>query len=88
LSDFDAKAIPGSETKIVQISSPTFSPDGQWIAYSGDQSIKRIAVNGGTPLSIAPAPASRTSIGWNADGFLFGRALRVFFACLWMEARQ
>src|SRR5262245_17214923 len=45
LSDFDAKAISGSETKL-QISNPTFSPDGQWIAFSGDQTIKRIAVNG------------------------------------------
>jgi serine/threonine protein kinase len=52
LSDFDAKAIPGSEVKIVQISSPTFSPDAQWIAFSGDQTIKRIARNGGMPLSI------------------------------------
>src|SRR5262249_26052927 len=73
LSDFDAKAIPGSEVKIVQISNPTFSPDGQWIAFSGDQVIKRIAANGGTPLSITPAPSARTSIGWNLQGLLFGQ---------------
>src|SRR5262245_27500571 len=73
LSDFDAKAISGSETKL-QISNPTFSPDGQWIAFSGDQTIKRIPVNGGTPLTIAPALSASTSIGWNLQGLLSGQS--------------
>src|SRR5262249_43998403 len=54
---------------------PTFSPDGQWIAFSGDQTIKRIAVNGGTPLTIAPAGSARVSIGWNLRGVLFGEGV-------------
>jgi serine/threonine-protein kinase len=73
LSDFDAKAISGSETKL-QISNPTFSPDGQWIAFSGDQTIKRIPVNGGTPMTIAPALSPGVSIGWNLQGLLFGQS--------------
>jgi len=73
LSDFDAKAISGSETKL-QITNPTFSPDGQWIAFSGDQTIKRIPVNGGTPLTIAPALSASVSIGWNLQGLLFGES--------------
>jgi len=85
LSDFEAKAIPGSEAKIVQISSPTFSPDGQWIAFSGDQTLKRIARNGGMPLSITPATSARTSIGWNLQGFLFGQGAGSIFESLQME---
>src|SRR5262249_34173584 len=54
VSDFEAKPIPGTESK-EPITNPAFSPDGRSIAFfsTEDNAIKRIAVDGGTPFTIA-----------------------------------
>src|SRR5260370_39457978 len=35
--------------------SPFFSPDGQWIAFYADGELKKIAVQGGAPVTLAEA---------------------------------
>src|SRR5215813_12513077 len=63
LSAFESAAVPGSEGK----GNPTnlaFSRDGQWIAFWSELIIKRIAVDGGTPLPIVPASPAGTSFDW------------------------
>src|SRR5215831_18658065 len=72
LSAFESAAIPGSEGK----GNPTnlaFSRDGQWIAFWSELIIKRIAVDGGTPLPIVPASAAGTSFDWGAEGIVFAQ---------------
>jgi serine/threonine-protein kinase len=56
-------------------SSPCFSPDGQWIAFFADDKIKKIAVQGGVPVTLADAsmfargPRARfPAASWGDDG--------------------
>jgi len=78
-SDFDATGIPGSEGKIGNLHDPQFSIDGQSIMFVDDQTIKRIAVNGGTPLQIGEAPAARSSLNWSPDGIALSQAANGIF---------
>ncbi len=43
-----------------------FSPDGQWLGFDGDGVLKRVALAGGTPVAIGPAPGGVTA-AWAAD---------------------
>jgi serine/threonine-protein kinase len=46
-----------------------FSPDGQWIGFHQDGQLKRVSVNGGAPIAIAPAQ-NPTGVSWGADGII------------------
>jgi serine/threonine-protein kinase len=73
LGDVEARPIPGSDVGAVD---PTFSPDGLSIAFAANTdnfALKRIAVTGGTPVTLyAPGVAS---ISWSADGITFLRTM-------------
>ena len=47
--------------------SPFFSPDGQWIGFFADGKLKKIAVSGGSPVTLCDAPAPRGA-SWGDDG--------------------
>ena len=53
-------------------SSPRFSPDGQWIAFSGSYDGNRdlylIPATGGEPKRLTWHPAADEPIGWTPDG--------------------
>ncbi|MGH9476846.1 MAG: protein kinase domain-containing protein [Terriglobales bacterium] len=52
-------------------SSPVWSPDGRWIAYSGRRSVMRIPARGGPSQKLNDTPAGTTfvaPVGWSADG--------------------
>ena len=83
LSDTAPRAIPGSEGAPL---NPTFSPDGESIAYFDmgppsaregrplpTGSIKRIRRTGGTPITVCDT-AYPFGISWGADGLVFGQA--------------
>src|SRR5262245_33478352 len=77
ISDLEATPIAGSEAKdAIQaaIGDLVFSPDGQSIAFYavGDNAIKRIAVNGGTPVTIC-TPCGSSGISWTAKGIVFAQ---------------
>ncbi len=44
-----------------------FSPDGQWIGFFADGQLKRVAVGGGAPVTLAEAPNDRGGT-WSEDG--------------------
>jgi serine/threonine-protein kinase len=48
---------------------PVFSPNGQWIAFVADSKIKKIAVQGGAPVTLCDAP-SGGGISWGDDDTL------------------
>jgi serine/threonine-protein kinase len=54
LEELGTNLIRGSDKDAV---TPFFSPDGQWIAYRSlkDQKLKKIAINGGTPVTLCDA---------------------------------
>src|SRR5262249_25134587 len=49
LDNWQAKPIQGTEGA----SNPFFSPDGQWIAFFTIGKLKKVPINGGTPMALA-----------------------------------
>ena len=69
----EATPIAGTENA----SGPFFSPDGAWIGFWTDKTLKKVAVAGGAPATIADVPARDGSgASWAEDGAIFfeGRA--------------
>ena len=73
IRDAEARPLQGSDAT-GSVLHPVFSPDGASIAYwaAGDQTIKRISVVGGAPVTITPStpPYGMT---WSGDHILLGR---------------
>ncbi|MFI5214650.1 MAG: hypothetical protein ACHQU8_08945, partial [Gemmatimonadales bacterium] len=57
------RALPGT----AGAESPFFSPDGEWVAFFADGKLKKVALAGGPPLSIADASSGRGGT-WSEDG--------------------
>jgi serine/threonine-protein kinase len=72
VSELEARPIAGTEASPPGASNPTFSPDGQSIAYWSDATLRRIAISGGSPFTICPAPRNPIGISWSEDGIFFG----------------
>jgi Tol biopolymer transport system component len=63
---------PLSRASNVMDVGPVWSPDGRYIAFVSEGTIRKIAVSGGSPQTVAPATAV---MAWNADDVLvFGRS--------------
>jgi serine/threonine-protein kinase len=59
--------MPGTEGAI----SPFFTPDGRWVAFYAGNTLKKIAVTGGAPVTVQNAPYSGyPSSVWLPDGAL------------------
>ena len=71
LSASEPKLIRGTEGDIT-IGEPAFSPDGQWIVFTGyvDKRLKKIPISGGAPMPICPV-GSAQGVNWESDGILF-----------------
>ncbi len=61
VGDLAIVPLPGTEG----VSNPFFSPDGEWIGFELDNELKKIAVAGGPPLTIARVNPSRPHWGQN-----------------------
>ena len=44
------------------------SPDGQWIGFFDGNTIKKVAITGGSPVTITPAGAGSRGATWGPDG--------------------
>ncbi len=44
--------------------APVFSPDGQWIAYLGDRTLRKVPAGGGTPVDLTPVEQGAIGIDW------------------------
>jgi Tol biopolymer transport system component len=70
--ELTAKPIVGTEGDTQQ---PFFSPDGKWIGYFSvaDRKLKKVAVNGGTPVPLCDIGQNFWGVWWNEDDtILFG----------------
>ncbi|MBA4072351.1 MAG: hypothetical protein C0497_11025 [Gemmatimonas sp.] len=61
-----SKAVALEGTRAVQ--SFTFSPDGQWLAYSQSDKLKKIPISGGTAITLADSVAALRGAAWLDDG--------------------
>jgi eukaryotic-like serine/threonine-protein kinase len=71
MSQLAAKVIAGTEV-FSRVTEPVFSPDGRSVAFYADQALKRIAVAGGSPVTIAPV-GTPYGISWGPAGIVFGQ---------------
>jgi serine/threonine protein kinase/Tol biopolymer transport system component len=73
MSESEPRAIVGTETAGA-VTSPVFSPDGRFLAFwsGADRTLKRIAVTGGTAMTICQAEPL-FGMTWGAEGILFGQ---------------
>jgi serine/threonine-protein kinase len=68
LDDADATPLPGTEGA----SGPFFSPDGAWIGFWGDNTIKKVPAAGGPPATIIDVREGRGwGASWGEDGTIF-----------------
>ena len=70
MGELQARLVPGTEPIL---SSPTFAPDGQSVAYRTPESnqLKRVAISGGAPVVIADAVGILFGLSWETDGTIF-----------------
>ncbi len=62
----DSTVIPGTEGG----ANPFFSPDGKWIAFVAGPKLKKVALAGGTPVTLCDAPWFRGGF-WGSDGSIY-----------------
>jgi serine/threonine-protein kinase len=75
MGDLDPRPIAGTEAGLGGVSNPTFSPDGQSIAFGSgsDFTIKRAVVNGGPPITICPVRIDPTGMSWTGETIFYGQ---------------
>jgi serine/threonine protein kinase len=73
ISAFEAIPIPGTER--AQIVNLAFSPDGRSIAFwsTSDDTIKRVPLDGGTPVTVYRGFQGGSTISWGQEGIVFGQ---------------
>ncbi len=76
LSALTAAPVPGTEGA----TGLFFSPDGQWLGFDSNGVLKRVALAGGPPVVIGPAPGNSTTTWVAGDTIVFatntGRVLQ------------
>jgi serine/threonine-protein kinase len=65
IGELEAKLLPGTEGA----RGPFFSLDGRWVGFSAENKLKRIALAGGSPLTITEAPSLRGAT-WTVDDII------------------
>ncbi len=72
LDQLQASALAGTE----DAESPFFSPDSQWVGFFAGGKLKKVAVQGGTAVTLCDAPSGRGG-SWSEDGtIIFAPDLR------------
>jgi len=68
-SQLTATPIPGTERGI----EPTFSPDGQQVAYAmdGTGAIKVVTLTGAPPITIVDSAVGADGVTWGSDGYVY-----------------
>ena len=64
LDAFEARLIAGTEGA----QYPFFSPDGRAVAFFADGKLKRVSLEGGSPVTVCDAPVIGRGGAWSADG--------------------
>jgi serine/threonine-protein kinase len=78
LDQLPATLLAGTEGAM----APFFSPDGQWLGFFGGGKLKKIAVAGGAPVTLADTPVARGG-SWAEDGTIVFAPGTAFGGNLW-----
>jgi len=63
-------ALPGT----LNARNPFFSPDGRWVAFFAEGKLKKVSVEGGTPITICDATGTPRGASWgDGDRIVFPR---------------
>jgi serine/threonine-protein kinase len=62
----ETKSIPGTLGAL----DPFFSPDGRWIAFTSEWTLRKVALSGGTPVEVSEVSRGRGG-SWGADGTIY-----------------
>ena len=72
LGAFDTRTLAGTAFSDVFLLSPTFSPDGESVAfYSSDFGIKRVPASGGAATGVLRSESVPNGIAWEGDDIYF-----------------
>ena len=63
----ESRVLPGTEGA----RDPAVSPDSLQAVYWSSDQIKRVPLEGGTVVSVGPAPGRPLGISWATDGFIY-----------------
>jgi serine/threonine-protein kinase len=66
LGQLRARPLPGTEGA----RAPFFSPDGEWVAFYSESSIKKVALSGGPPLTVVDGAGSMRGGNWGPDDMI------------------
>ncbi len=69
LDSLEAKPIPGTEGAFC---TPIFSPDGQWLAFYAQGSLKKVSLQGGAPITLASINGMLGASWGTDDSIVFG----------------
>jgi serine/threonine-protein kinase len=64
LGESATRPLAGTESA----ASPTFTLDGNWLAFSRGTALYKMPVSGGTPTKVADVPWSQATTSWAPDG--------------------
>jgi serine/threonine-protein kinase len=73
MADFDGRPIAGAGERYSPARGPFFSPDGQWIGFwaQTESSLKKIAVSGGTAVTLCKFEGALNGATWQGDQIIF-----------------
>jgi Tol biopolymer transport system component len=54
----------------LDVAFPSWSPDGQFLSYYEERKLKKIALAGGTPVTLCNMEAAQSRGTWNRDGII------------------
>ena len=69
MDTFEARTVPGIQQLV---DSPFFSPDGQWLAFWADGSLKKVATSGGTAITLTKADSFCGGSWGTGDVIIYG----------------
>ncbi|MFN2632674.1 MAG: protein kinase, partial [Thermoanaerobaculia bacterium] len=66
LDSRESSVIPGTDGA----NFPFFSPDGKWVGFNAGPKLKKVALAGGSPVTLSDAPQFRGA-AWGEDGSIY-----------------
>lgn len=77
LAQAESTPLPGSEGGV----GPFFSPDGEWVGFYAEGTLKKVSIHGGAPVILGGQADDPGGVCWGADGVIY--FVRRVFEGIW-----